>query len=422
MAQSPPSALLLLPAPPWPPSFASLNAAYGRALSSVFLQVAKLPNESSTAAILQVAVPCAHLCKHGLSPRHRIYAETQKLLAALYSLMSVVCTREPISIEDQGGVNSMVLLLAYDGSLTRVEDQHASVENTPQGPFVTMKSLAACCRPWTHFFTLATEEGEKMAKEYVSLRHAVSRQEQPHINFIKVTEVDENQNFSQDNGNDPQPEQGTRKHADVAVGGTFDHLHAGHKLLLTMSALVVEPFRSDADSLDRSITVGITGDELLKNKKFAEYLESWEDRQMYVSDFLKAILDFSPPGKQQPEVKHISEPGPNGKVIYTLLKPGLTIKCVEISDPFGPTITDKSISALVVSTESRSGGKAVNSKRHDKGWPSLEVYEVDVLDAGDELKRQSSAFTNVQESFESKISSTAIRQQKSEKAHSTLGK
>lgn len=36
----------------------------------------------------------------------------------------------------------------------------------------------------------------------------------------------------------------------VAVGGTFDHLHAGHKILLTMTALLA----------NKSVVVGVTGE------------------------------------------------------------------------------------------------------------------------------------------------------------------
>jgi pantetheine-phosphate adenylyltransferase len=35
----------------------------------------------------------------------------------------------------------------------------------------------------------------------------------------------------------------------VALGGTFDHLHAGHKILLSMAAWIAE----------RKIIVGVTG-------------------------------------------------------------------------------------------------------------------------------------------------------------------
>ncbi|KAI9702392.1 MAG: hypothetical protein M1836_000871 [Candelina mexicana] len=419
MAQLPPTSLLLLPTLPWPPSFASVDAVYGRPVSSVFSQVAKLPNGSSEAARLQIAVPCAHLCRRGFSPRHQIYDETQKLLAALYSLITVICTRDAIDIDDQGGVNSIVLLLAYDGTYKSTKDQHASLESRQQGPIVDLKALAACCRPWTHIFSLATKEGEKILKEFVSLRQPISSQQQAHPTFVKINDVNETPITCSNDEKNPRPEQRSRKHAAVAVGGTFDHLHAGHKLLLTMTALMVEPFESEAVTLDRSITVGITGDELLKSKSFAEYLESWEDRQTYVTEFLTTLLDFSDSSKEELKVELIFEPGPNGKAVHTALKPRLTIKCVELSDPFGPTITDKTISALIVSAETRSGGKAINSKRQEKGWQPLEVYEVDVLDAEGALNRQSSTFTNLHDSFESKISSTAIRQQKSEKAHSS---
>ncbi len=419
MAQVQPSSLLLLSPPPWPPSFESSNAAYGKALSSVLSQVAKLPNEGSKAAVLQIAVPCPHLCGPNSSPRHRVYDQTQQLLAALYSIISIVYTRESIDVEDQGGVNSVILLLSYNSAHPGMQGHQAPGDCIQQGPVVNLETLAACGRPWTHIFSPASEDGEKVLQDYISLRQAVSGHDQLHTEFIKVNDVNKTPILSQDHGNDQQLQRGSRKHTAVAVGGTFDHLHAGHKLLLTMTALMIEPFEREKPTLDRSITVGITGDELLKNKNFAEYLESWEDRQAYVTDFLKTILDFSPSWETQAEVKRMSDPGPNGKAVHTVLKPKLTIKCVEISDPFGPTITDETISALIVSAETRSGGEAVNTKRQEKGWQTLEVYEVAVLDAKEELRGQTSTPTNVQQSFESKISSTAIRQRKYEKAHST---
>jgi phosphopantetheine adenylyltransferase len=162
------------------------------------------------------------------------------------------------------------------------------------------------------------------------------------------------------------------------------------------------------------LIVGITGDNLLKNKKYAEYLESWKQRQDVVVDFLTSILLFSSSGgMEEVETRSFDEPVVNGKAIHTLLKHAqITIESVEIQDPYGPTITDETVSALVVSGETRSGGAAVNAKREEKGWKLLEVFEVDVLNA---LEDKSSVTET--EEFAAKISSTAIRMRKAESAH-----
>ena len=60
----------------------------------------------------------------------------------------------------------------------------------------------------------------------------------------------------------------------VALGGTFDHLHAGHKILLTMACWLAS----------RRVIVGITDDILLKNKKYRNLLESlcvWDAISMH---------------------------------------------------------------------------------------------------------------------------------------------
>ena len=76
---------------------------------------------------------------------------------------------------------------------------------------------------------------------------------------------------------------------------------------------------------------------------------------------------------------------------------------MEISDPYGPTVTEEDITALVVSKEKRSGGAMINNERAKKGWQGLEVFEVDVLQLGDAPEA---------ENFASKISSTDIRRRR----------
>jgi len=204
-----------------------------------------------------------------------------------------------------------------------------------------------------------------------------------------------------------QPSTNPVNHVAVAVGGTFDHLHMGHKLLLTLSAFVLGRRQStDLASSSSVLTVGITGDALLVNKKYAEHLESWRHRQESVHGFLSSLLDFGPPHDGRIRVWEINAPGPNGHAVHASFPFGLTIRYVEIWDPFGPTVTDQGMTALVLSLETRSGGAAVNSKREAQGWAPLEVFEVAVLDASEDDSQD--------DTFQSKVSSTAIRRKRSE--------
>lgn len=130
----------------------------------------------------------------------------------------------------------------------------------------------------------------------------------------------------------------------VAVGGTFDHLHDGHKILLTVSAFLT----------GRRLIVGVTGPGLLGNKKYVEYMESFEIRVRNVNSFVKII------------------------------KPGLFPDIYEINDVCGPTAQVESIDALVVSLESYKGAEFVNNKRRQLGWKPLDVYTIGVLGGNEE--------------------------------------
>ena len=116
-------------------------------------------------------------------------------------------------------------------------------------------------------------------------------------------------------------------------------------------------------------------------------------------------MDFSPE-KKSPQIERAFAPGPNGKTVLVRIQPNLAFEFVEISDPFGPTITEENLGAIVVSKETHSGGAAVNEERVKKGWKGLAVFEVDVLQSGE------AATATDLEGFESKISSTDIRRRR----------
>ena len=68
----------------------------------------------------------------------------------------------------------------------------------------------------------------------------------------------------------------------VAVGGTFDGLHFGHRKLLTLAVSSVQPMTG-------RLLVGITQDEMLRNKKCADQIPNYKTRAAAVQDFLKRL-------------------------------------------------------------------------------------------------------------------------------------
>ncbi|KAK4047197.1 hypothetical protein OIO90_006260 [Microbotryomycetes sp. JL221] len=155
----------------------------------------------------------------------------------------------------------------------------------------------------------------------------------------------------------------------TALGGTFDHLHAGHKILLTMSASVTT----------RRLITGVTDEALLGKKQYREFLESLDDRISKCRSFLELV---------RPTVQH---------------------DVVAIQDPFGPTAYDPEVQALVVSEETRAGGEAGETlfcSRKEKGLNQLDTLVIKLV-ADD-------ASTDGGVSAATKLGSTGIRKWLSE--------
>jgi len=382
-----PRFILFLPPVPSPPSLKFLKAAFGDTISQVLKEVVSHSSDSEHAAILEVALAIPEISRNQQASRSSLYDGVQASVAAVYKLVCVIAAQDQINVEDSNGVDVRVLPIAWspDGS-------DGQPESTSCGPVVDLGSLARCGRQWQFAFGVESEAGETMVKAFVAAKGAREQGNRVQRTSTKSSEA-------------PEQYRGSRlsrqRNYHVAVGGTFDHLHIGHKLLLTMTVFAVDETVED-DRTERSATIGITGDQLLINKKHAEVLESWPDRQEAVRAFLDSLLNFT---SSPPSITTRDDAGPNGISVDLHYPNNLTVKCTEIQDPFGPTITDEQISALIISGETRSGGKAVNDKRKEKGWQELEVFEVDVLDAEEELEG-----SEAKEGFGSKLSSTAIRE------------
>ncbi|CEP64997.1 putative pantetheine-phosphate adenylyltransferase LALA0_S16e00320g [Lachancea lanzarotensis] len=145
-----------------------------------------------------------------------------------------------------------------------------------------------------------------------------------------------------------------------ALGGTFDHLHDGHKILLSIAAFLTS----------QRLIVGVADQELLNNKKFAKYLESFEVRARNVEEFVARV------------------------------KPSLRLEIVALRDVCGPTGAVPEIQSLIVSRETEAGGKTVNAVRKEKGLSALVIHVVNVLGGREE------------DNWKEKLSSTELRKRK----------
>jgi len=400
--------LLLLPPPPSPITRASFSAAYRPSITATISAL----KDSEFSVQLFVAIPCPSLHGRLRSPRSQIYSEVQELLGSLYSLICLVCAKLGADVDSDipGAIDARVVLLDYNPAGSVSIDKPPTLEAFVSGPIIDLSTFALTRRSWNFIFSVDGEEGQKLLAAYTNLANRTSPPMHGQLRSVGGGVI-----MVRKEPRSIQPSNSSATHHVVIVGGTFDHIHAGHKLLLTALALLLQP-TSAASPTPRRLIVGITGDELLKNKKYAEYLKSWTARQEDVVNFLLSVISFTRSNvEEETETLLFDRLILNGRAVHTIIKSCLiTIECVEIQDPFGPTITDESITALVVSGETRSGGQAVNDKRVEKGWRKLEVFEVDVLDAQEHDEKSAKT-----EDFASKISSTAIRQRKAENARTS---
>ncbi|MCJ1308888.1 hypothetical protein MMC25_002543 [Agyrium rufum] len=399
--------LLLLSGPPSDLTIVNIRAAYGPAFEDVLIKLARalaakqLSNISIDVGIIQVGI------EDPAYPKSTTFPGYQKLTSLLYRLICMQCAKLGYDADFESAADFCIFFIR--------DDQSESQAQNTNGPEINLVILGRCSRPWTRLLTVESEEGEHLSKRFLSARHSFSQRAATlaHERLRGGTSI---VRPPKDGGIGSKAVAQGKSYRSVAVGGTFDHLHPGHKLLLTATAhlLVSATPQGEEGSLDeRRLIVGITGDELLKNKKYAEHLENWEDREASVFRFLNSILSFAGLDSGDNSVQHRSSQGADGRSVDHILQSGLTIHCEEISDAYGPTITDESIQALVLSGETRTGGKAVNDKRVEKGWEPLDIFEVDVLDPSEESEELGSSEDAAD--YSGKISSTSIRKRLQER-------
>ena len=158
-----------------------------------------------------------------------------------------------------------------------------------------------------------------------------------------------------------EPSQHAFEHA-VCLGGTFDYLHTGHKLLLSMGAL--------ACGVNARLVVGVSDAPLLRKKVLREMMQPLPLRLALVADFVNSVA------------------------------PHLRLELTALQDGYGPAGSDAGLQAIVVSAESLPGGHACNARRKEGGLAPLEVLCLPLVDEAGE---------GGEVSEEAKLSSSSVR-------------
>ncbi|XP_039269906.2 bifunctional coenzyme A synthase-like [Styela clava] len=125
------------------------------------------------------------------------------------------------------------------------------------------------------------------------------------------------------------------KREAVVLGGTFDHLHSGHKVLLSEAILMAS----------RKIVIGLSDGPLLARKTLKDLIQPISLRKRLLEEFILSVA-----------------------------RPGIELIIESINDPYGPSIVDPDLQMIVVSGETEKGGHMVNDKRRERELSILDVH------------------------------------------------
>jgi pantetheine-phosphate adenylyltransferase len=131
-----------------------------------------------------------------------------------------------------------------------------------------------------------------------------------------------------------------KQYKKVAVGGTFDELHRGHKALLGRAFEVGE-----------KVVIGLTSDEFVQKMDKPHKTAAYDERRRELETYLtqRGLI-------QRAEI-------------------------VPLKDPYGLTIKGKDIEALIVSEETAKTGQTINQKRCDAGHLPIQIVVVAMVPA-----------------------------------------
>lgn len=129
----------------------------------------------------------------------------------------------------------------------------------------------------------------------------------------------------------------------IVLGGTFDHFHYGHLVFLGTAFLNAE-----------KAIIGLTTDNLIKNKPYSWAIQTFKERK-------KSLLNYL---SQRNRLKKA--------------------EIIPLEDSFGPSIGQKDIEAIVVTSRTKKTALMINQIRKKRNLPPLKILEVPLLRGIDE--------------------------------------
>jgi pantetheine-phosphate adenylyltransferase len=136
----------------------------------------------------------------------------------------------------------------------------------------------------------------------------------------------------------------------VGLGGSFDHLHDGHKELLRTA------FR-----IGKHVAIALTTSNLLKSKVCKENLEEFEVREKNLRNFIENDLKIDEDD-------------------YSI---------IPLNDPFGPAITNKDLEAHISSVETHAIALKINELRIKNGLNPMVLIIIPLIKNKDGKKLSS---------------------------------
>lgn len=124
----------------------------------------------------------------------------------------------------------------------------------------------------------------------------------------------------------------------MAVGGTFDEFHKGHRTLLTKAFEVGE-----------HVLIGLCSDKLVESLSKPHITAPYEQRLEELKKFLreKGLLNRA--------------------------------EIMPLNDPFGVTLSEGCVEALVVSRETERMAVKINEERERRGLAPLQIVVIDMV-------------------------------------------